>query len=127
MNKECLIVEDEKEIARLFRDIILTISPTSKVSVAASVFEATLKVSQLQNAVVLMDYYLPDGTAMELIDRFMTKQKNGIALDIIVMSSHGLEKIKGVLKSKGVTHIFHKSEEMDDLLNYLERLLTGES
>ncbi len=121
MNKNILIIDDEKNILKSL-DMILS-GEGYTVFKAATISEAEKELLQQDLNLFLVDVMLPDGDGIEFIKKIRTHKKNGI---IIMISGHASIKMAIEATRNGADDFIEKPLSKEKLLitlnNFVKRL-----
>jgi PAS domain S-box-containing protein len=116
-----LIIDDDEVDRIVVHRSLRKIQTDIEVVMAASIDEGYARFRDGQYDCIFIDYRLPGGNGLELLQDFRAK---GLEAPMIVMTSHGDEKIAvEVMKSGGTDYIQKKMLESDALAQVLRSAL----
>jgi len=107
-----VIVDDSSDVRFMFKNY-LQANGVAVVGEAESVSEAREIILNQRPDLVLLDFYLKDGTGQEVIKNFA----NNGDMKFIVMSFFDLKPFRARLSSDGVNNVFSKIDYMDLILD----------
>jgi len=112
---EILVVEDNAELNRLMQKTL-----QREGFKTAGVFNGseTIKWLSNNNAIIILDYQLPDMTGKELV-QLVTKEKSN--LPFVVITGHGDEKIAVEMMKQGARDYIVKGPDFIDILPHVIR------
>ena len=120
MGKNILIAEDDKNIAKLIKEIIERRGNTAVVTTDGE--EAYKVFSSIKFDLIITDLRMPKMPGMDLIK--MIREKNS-DIPIIIITGYGSDETRALAKSYGVTTILSKpcsivdiTEAIDGILNH---------
>ena len=118
MSKRILVVEDDE----LLRDALSSALQSQGYDVSeASRLDAGLKIFSTESCdAAIIDYMLPDGTALQLIPRLKAIDAT---IPVIVMTGHGTIDLAVAAIKLGAEHFITKPVELDVLYRWLSRAL----
>ena len=115
-----LLVEDEPTHAIVIRHTIQSANPNAVVKVAGSLQEYRSAIANSLPEIVLIDMYLPDGKALEVL----TSPPETGSFPIVVMTSSGDEKIAvKAMKAGALDYIVKTTESFKAMPHTVERAL----
>jgi DNA-binding response OmpR family regulator len=117
-----LIVEDQRDIARMMHSAIQLMDPSLEVMDALSAEEASLELTERGADLLVVDVRLPGISGLELIERW---QKQNIRVPVIVTTGFAEPATREKAESLGVKAFFAKPLPMDDFLNAVRSILEG--
>lgn len=112
--KNILVVEDEKDAARLLASFLKRNGYT--VSVSHSVEDAEKKLNSEKFKHILLDLNLPDGSGFDLLDLINKKSPDA---GIIVNSAFDDEEEREKARQKGVDHFLSKPTDFSKITQVL--------
>lgn len=113
-----LIVEDEVAHIELIKRAFSKSANHFHLSIATTIKEANLHIINNNPDLVITDYLLPDGKGIDLLDKFDTP------IPLMLMTSHGDEKIAvEAMKSGALDYIPKSAEMLLELPHVAERAL----
>lgn len=113
------IVDDSPYVRKSLVRIFSEIKNIDIIGEGENVKSATEFLSQNQPDVCLFDYYLSDGTALDLIKPATLANDNVI---IVTISNFADDQIKKLTLRSGVNYFFDKANEIDQLTELIEKL-----
>lgn len=120
-----LLVEDQP-ICRMGIRMTLDKSPIEHqvLAEAATVAEALMQLEQYgsQTDLIILDYMLPDGTGMDVINAV---KKKGLAAKIVILSGEAGGAILQQLVEAGVNGFMSKSIGSEEIANVLRSVMAG--
>ncbi len=118
MSKRILVVEDDE----FLRDALSSALQSQGYDVSeASRLDAGLKIFSTESCdAAIIDYMLPDGTALQLIPRLKAIDAT---IPVIVMTGHGTIDLAVAAIKLGAEHFITKPVELDVLYRWLSRAL----
>ncbi|MEP0860508.1 MAG: response regulator transcription factor [Ignavibacterium sp.] len=120
MQKLKLYIVDDSPYVR--KSLVRVFSEVKKVEIigeGANVKSALKFLSENNPDVCLLDYNLPDGTAVDLIKYSSYKSKDVIN---IVISNFADEQMKKMILRAGANYFFDKANEIDELTDLIIKL-----
>jgi PAS domain S-box-containing protein len=105
------IVEDDKKLNLLIQKVLQREGFATESAFNAS--EALERVSDIQNPVLLLDYFLPDMSAEEFIKTLMSKKLN---IPFVIITGHGETKSAVEMMKLGARDYITKTPNMVDML-----------
>ena len=117
--KVLLSVEDSKGVLGRLHDLVQGIPEVDVVATWTSLKEIALSVRRFQPDVLVLDLYLADGTAMNVM-RDLEFLKNKPTL--IILTEQPYEDIEAQLKIAGADFVLNKSLEFELIVKILSRL-----
>src|SRR5438105_4632617 len=114
-----LIVEDDEGLQEVFS---LALSDTYEVKRAMSAGEALAIVRHEPVALMLLDYRLPDGTGLELLNDLRAFDGR---LPVIMVTGYGSEWVCTSAFKLGITDYLPKPVSMVDLLQSVQRAMAS--
>jgi DNA-binding response OmpR family regulator len=118
-----LIVEDQRDIARMMHSAIQLMDPSLEVADALSAEEASLELTERGADLLVVDVRLPGISGLELIERW---RKQNINVPIIVTTGFAESTTRERAEKLGVKAFFAKPLPMDDFLNAVRLILAGQ-
>ncbi len=106
-----VIVDDSSDVRFMFKNY-LQANGVAVVGEAESVSEAREIILDQRPDLVLLDFYLKDGTGHEVIKSLVNND-----VKFIVMSFFDLKPFRARLSSEGVENVFSKVDDMDLILD----------
>lgn len=123
MDKRILVVEDEKNAARMLSTALRTLPHVESVSSVPSAEEAMLSVILDRPHLLLVDYILPGMSGLDLIP--LVRRRNP-HMAVILMSGINTAELAQAAEEAGVDAFFTKPLEIADVLAEVERLLKAQ-
>jgi two-component system NtrC family response regulator len=117
MTKSILIVEDDRHLTKVLTRILA--KEGYEVDVSHSVREGIEKLSKEMPGVVLTDFYLPDGTGVEILKHAMSLAGNA---DVIVMTANATVESAIQAMKMGARDYLLKPFLMDELILQMEKI-----
>ncbi len=115
-----LLVEDEPTHVAIMRHTIQSANPNAMVKVAGSLQEYRSAISKSLPEIALIDMYLPDGKALEVL----TSPLEAGSFPIVVMTSSGDEKIAvKAMKAGALDYVVKSPDAFKEIHRTLERTL----
>jgi DNA-binding response OmpR family regulator len=112
--KKALIIDDEKDICLLLRNILENLGINAKY--ALSLKEAKNLAGSFFPDIVLLDLHLPDGSGFEIIAYFRLLNPR---VRVIIQTAYDEEEYKEKARSQGVEHFLIKPVKVPILRNAL--------
>lgn len=101
-----LVVEDDFRVAELHEAYVARVSGFTVVGSAATGAEALEKVDRLRPDLILLDFYLPDMSGLEVLRRL--REENHPAADVIaITAARDVESLRSAMRG-GVVHYLVK-------------------
>jgi DNA-binding NtrC family response regulator len=116
--RRLLLVEDDEAIRRVFARALALLDPTIDVLQAGTVAAACGLLLQDMVALVVTDYHLPDGTALDVL---AAAQQCAAPPSVIVLSSNAL--VGPTALAAGATEFLAKPVDLGVLMAVVRRLL----
>jgi YesN/AraC family two-component response regulator len=112
-----LVVDDDRAVREL---VTLALGDAHRVQHAATADEALVTLNREPVAAVILDYYLPDRTGLEVLTdiRFLRP-----SIPIIMISGHGSERICAAAFKLGVVDYFPKPLDLFELVDRVKGVL----
>ncbi len=109
-----LLIEDEESVIKIIQKILS--EKGFQVDAAKTKKEALNKLGKNQYDVILSDYSLPDGTGIEILERF---RKQNSLTPFIIITAYG--SINGAVEAmkKGASHYLPKPIDFDNLIKII--------
>jgi response regulator of citrate/malate metabolism len=121
--KVLLSVEDSKGVLGRLYGLVQGISEVDVVATWTSLKEISLSVRRFQPDVLVLDLYLADGTAMNVM-RDLEFSKNKPIL--IILTEQPYEDIEAQLRIAGADFVLNKSLEFELIVKILSKLIEKE-
>lgn len=118
MGKNILIAEDDRNIAKLIKEIIERKGNTAVVTVDGD--EAYKVFSSIKFDLIITDLKMPKVDGMSLIKMVREKNKK---VPIIIITGYGSEKNRALAKSYGVNKILSKPCSIMDISQAIDSIL----
>jgi DNA-binding NarL/FixJ family response regulator len=118
--KRVMIVEDQREIARMIHSAIQLMDPSLD---TLSAEEASLELAEGGADLIIIDVHLPGISGLELIERWYIQN---VHIPVIVTTGFSEPAIRSLAERLGVRAFFNKPLPMDDFLNAVRSILAGE-
>ncbi len=115
-----LIVDDQKEVSRVFRAGLETLTVDFDITDVPSGEEALLEFSLNSFDLLVADVLLPGISGLELMEKLLAQQEE---LKVILISGVTEKKIRRQVAEAGADAFFFKPVEMADFLDAVERAL----
>ncbi len=115
LDKKILILDDDPNIVRLLRRFLEQRGYTRVMS-ASTVKEGSEKLQQEPPDVVLLDFQLPDGNGLEVLEEI---KRSNPKIGVIMITGIGDDDVGREAMRLGAFHFFHKPFDID----YLDRAL----
>lgn len=122
--KYVLVMDDEKEIRDLLKEVIATNFPLVKIIEAVDGMEALRKIANQKFNLIVCDLKMPKVDGMEVIKSLSTKYKDNKPDHIIVLSGNISQEQAAQLNKNSQFHFMAKPYDEDDFLAHLEKILT---
>ena len=107
------IVEDDKELNLLIKKVLQREGFTTESAFTGN--EALDRVTNIQNPVLLLDYFLPDMSAEEFIKSLISKKLN---IPFVIITGHGETKSAVEMMKLGARDYITKTPNMVDMLTH---------
>lgn len=117
-----LIVDDESEVRRVVRRIILKHYPTVEVHEASNGFEAGTKVIDLIPSLVILDIKLPGASGTEVC-RTIRQNKNLSGVKILAITGFNIKENRKQILSEGADDFLAKPFVFKALVQKIEKLV----
>lgn len=119
------IVEDS---ALILRNLVDTLEELSPVQVVGSAADEASAVAWLSNAgnhcdLLIIDVFLKAGTGLGVL---RAAQSVGASTKRVVLTNYATKDMRAACTALGADRVFDKSSEIEDLLDYCDRLNAGE-
>ena len=121
--KRVMIVEDQREIARMIHSAIQLMDPSLDVVDTLSAEEASLELAEHGADLIVIDVRLPGISGLELVERWQIQK---IEIPVIVTTGFSEPAIRALAKRLGVRAFFNKPLPMDEFLLAVRSILAGE-
>ena len=118
MGKNILIAEDDKNIAKLIKEIVERRGNTAVVTVDGD--EAYKVFSSIKFDLIITDLKMPKKDGMSLIKMIREKNKD---IPIIIITGYGSDKTRATAKDYGVTTILSKPCSIADITQAIDGTL----
>jgi two-component system response regulator (stage 0 sporulation protein F) len=122
--KRVMIVEDQREIARMVHSAIQLMDPSLDVVDTLSAEEASLELDEHGADLIVIDVRLPGISGLELVERWRIQNIN---IPVIVTTGFSEPAIRALAERLGVRAFFNKPLPMDEFLLAVRSILAGES
>lgn len=120
MTHRVLIVDDHRDVIRLLRSAVESLSHEFEILEAPSGEEAFLELSGKPVDLLVIDYILPGMTGLELFEKY--KKRNEDA-KVILISGSKERKVRKRLEESDAYAFFEKPVSLTDFLDSVERAL----
>ncbi|HEB32604.1 MAG TPA: response regulator [Spirochaetes bacterium] len=120
MGKNILIAEDDKNIAKLIKEIVERKGNTAIVTVDGD--EAYTVFSSIKFDLIITDLKMPKKDGMSLIKMIREKNRD---IPIIIITGYGSDKNRALAKSYGVTTILSKPCSIVDITQAIDGTLNN--
>lgn len=117
--KVLLSVEDSKGVLGRLYGLVQSIPEVDVVASWTSLKEIALSVRRFQPDVLVLDLYLADGTAMDVMRNLEFSETKPI---LIVLTEQPYEDIEAQLKMAGADFVLNKSLEFELIVKILSRI-----
>jgi two-component system, response regulator, stage 0 sporulation protein F len=117
-----LVVEDQREIARMLRSAIQLMNPALEVLDTLSAEEASLELTERGADLLIVDVRLPGISGLQLIERW---QKQNIHVPFIITTGFADPVTRGQAERLGARAFFAKPLPMVEFLEAVRAVLTG--
>lgn len=114
------LIDDSEKIRQALRKYLSSLKGISAIYEARSVTEASEKIAGIYPNIVIIDFNLPDGTALDVIEKLKYKTSDAT---IIVFSSSNFNQHRTAALNAGADYYFHKSSEFEKIYTLLEEIL----
>jgi two-component system response regulator (stage 0 sporulation protein F) len=121
--KRVMIVEDQREIARMIHSAIQLMDPSLDVVDTLSAEEASLELAEHGADLIVIDVRLPGISGLELVERWQIQKVN---IPVIVTTGFSEPAIRSLAERLGVRAFFNKPLPMDEFLLAVRSILAGE-
>jgi two-component system response regulator (stage 0 sporulation protein F) len=121
--KRVMIVEDQREIARMIHSAIQLMDPSLDVIDALSAEEASLELTERGADLIVLDVRLPGISGLELLERWRIQNLN---IPVIVTTGFAEPAIRALAERLGARAFFNKPLPMEDFLHAVRSILAGE-
>jgi two-component system response regulator (stage 0 sporulation protein F) len=121
--KRVMIVEDQREIARMIHSAIQLMDPSLDVVDTLSAEEASLELAEHGADLIVIDVRLPGISGLELVERWQIQK---IDIPVIVTTGFSEPAIRALAQRLGVRAFFNKPLPMDEFLLAVRSILAGE-
>ena len=118
--KRILIVDDDPSVRDVLGEIVTTYGYEALASGSAKGAVATLAKGGIH--LIFLDISMPDVEGDRLLD-FL--RKKGFKTPVVVVSAHIEDDVRERLLANGVSGIIEKPFEVSDVIDEMERALTG--
>jgi DNA-binding NarL/FixJ family response regulator len=122
--KRVMIVEDQREIARMIHSAIQLMDPSLDVVDTLSAEEASLELAEHGADLIIIDVRLPGISGLELVERWQIQKIN---IPVIVTTGFSEPAIRALAERLGVRAFFNKPLPMDEFLTAVRSILAGET
>lgn len=119
-----LLAEDSDVLRKEIKRAFLDIPGVENVVSTSSVAEVRDQVSERAFDLLVLDFALGDGTALELLK----DQQAALQADrppVIILTIHASKALFRQCFEAGASHCFDKTTEWEDLLEVIERMASG--
>lgn len=120
MTDRILIVDDEKQLARTLRQMLLLELPGTEIDTAFSGEEALSRLADHQYHLIVADLRMPGLDGLELIKG--VRYLDG-AVPIVLMTGYGTEGVASEAARLGVDHYVAKPFNVPEMIGVIRRLL----
>jgi two-component system response regulator (stage 0 sporulation protein F) len=121
--KRVMIVEDQREIARMIHSAIQLMDPSLDVVDTLSAEEASLELAEHGADLIIIDVRLPGISGLELVERWQIQKIN---IPVIVTTGFSEPAIRALAQRLGVRAFFNKPLPMEEFLKAVRSILAGE-
>jgi DNA-binding NarL/FixJ family response regulator len=121
--KRVMIVEDQREIARMIHSAIQLMDASLDILDALSAEEASLELSEHGADLIVLDVRLPGISGLELLERWRIQNIN---IPVIVTTGFAEPAIRALAERLGARAFFNKPLPMEDFLRAVRSILAGE-
>jgi two-component system response regulator (stage 0 sporulation protein F) len=121
--KRVMIVEDQREIARMIHSAIQLMDASLDIVDALSAEEASLELSERGADLIVLDVRLPGISGLELLERWRIQNLN---IPVIVTTGFAEPAIRALAERLGARAFFNKPLPMEDFLRAVRSILAGE-
>ncbi|MGD0805944.1 MAG: response regulator [Anaerolineales bacterium] len=121
--KRVMIVEDQREIARMIHSAIQLMDASLDIVDALSAEEASLELSERGADLIILDVRLPGISGLELLERWRIQH---IDIPVIVTTGFAEPAIRALAERLGARAFFNKPLPMEDFLRAVRSILAGE-
>jgi DNA-binding NarL/FixJ family response regulator len=120
------IVEDSKVIRESLIAALEEMTPIQVVGVAEDEVTAVDWLAQANNAadLVIVDIFLKAGSGLGVLQALKGAQPRRVK---VVLSNHATPEIRSKCRELGANKVFDKSNELEALMLYCQRLATGDA
>jgi DNA-binding NarL/FixJ family response regulator len=120
------IVEDSALILRNLIDTLEELSPVQVVGSAADEESAVAWLTSDANLcdLIIIDVFLKGGTGLGVL---RAAQRLGLRGKRVVLTNYATQDMRAACRALGADRVFDKSSEIEELVDYCERLHGGES
>jgi two-component system, response regulator, stage 0 sporulation protein F len=118
-----LVVEDQREIARMLRSAIQLLNPALEVLDTLSAEEASLELTERGADLLIVDVRLPGISGLQLIERW---QKQNLHVPFIITTGFADPVTRGQAERLGAKAFFAKPLPMVEFLEAVRAVLSGE-
>jgi DNA-binding response OmpR family regulator len=122
--KRVMIVEDQREIARMVHSAIQLMDASLDIVDALSAEEASLELSERGADLIILDVRLPGISGLELLERWRIQN---ITIPVIVTTGFAEPAIRALAERLGARAFFNKPLPMEDFLRAVRSILAGEA
>jgi DNA-binding response OmpR family regulator len=117
VRQKILVVDDEEDLCSLILRILS--EADYEMACAHSLADGKRKWELWQPAIVLLDYNLPDGTGLDLLESNTHFLKQSL---VVLITADPQESTKERVKQLGISVLIHKPFSMYDLRRVIESL-----
>jgi len=124
MNRQrVLVVEDQREIARMLRSAIQLLNPALEVLDTLSAEEASLELTERGADLLIVDVRLPGISGLQLVERW---QKQNLRVPFIITTGFADPVTRGQAERLGASAFFAKPLPMVEFLEAVRAVLAGQ-
>ncbi len=122
--KRVMIVEDQREIARMIHSAIQLMDASLDIVDALSAEEASLELTERGADLIILDVRLPGISGLELLERWRIQN---LTIPVIVTTGFAEPAIRALAERLGARAFFNKPLPMEDFLRAVRSILAGET
>lgn len=114
------LIDDSEKIRQALKKYLSSLKGITAIYEAQSVKDARDKIADIHPDIVIIDFNLPDGNAIDIIGALKYRSSNPT---IIVFSSSNINQYRTASLNAGADYYFHKSSEFEKIYALLEEIL----
>ncbi len=119
-----LIVDDDTAWSKLLKESLCSRFPTADVIMSDDGYEGLLLIGERKPQLLLLDLRMPNIDGFQVLE-MLNQRKKDHSMKVVVLSAHLDEAARTKLKGSMVDQAWDKSENINIMLQSIEKLLQG--